>query len=40
MVNMQITCNLFQIENQASTSSLSFYRSNTLPDAQPTVSEH
>jgi len=31
---------LLQTDNDASTSSLNFYRLYDLPDAQPTVSEH
>ena len=36
----QIICTSLQTDNHASTSSLSFYRPNALPDAQPTVSKH
>jgi len=37
--HMQIICALFQIHDNASTSSLIFYGLDALPDAQPTVSE-
>jgi len=37
---MQIICTLLQTDNHASTSSLNLYRSDALPDAQPTVSKH
>jgi len=37
--HMQIICTLLQPDNYASTSPLSFYRLDTLPDAQPTVSK-
>ena len=36
----QIICTSLQTDNHASTSSLSFYRPDALPDAQPTVSKH
>ena len=36
----QIICTLLHIGNNASTSSLTFYRLDSLPDAQPTVSKH
>ena len=38
--HMQIVCTLLQTDNHASTSSLSFYRPDALPDTQPTVSKH
>jgi len=39
--HMQIICTSLQTDNHASTSTLSFfYRSDTLPAAQPTVSKH
>jgi len=38
--HMQITCTLLQTDNHASTSPLSFYRSDALPDTQPTASKH
>jgi len=37
---MQMSCTLLHTDNHASTSSLSFYRPNALPVAQPTVSKH
>jgi len=37
---MQIICTLLQTDKCASTSPLSFYRQDALPDAQPTVSKH
>ena len=37
--HMQIICTLFQTDNQASTSSLSFYRPDGLPATQPTASK-
>jgi len=36
---MQIICTSLQIDNHASTLSLNFYRTDALPDAQPTVSK-
>jgi len=36
--HMQIICCLLQIDNHASTSPLSSYRLDALPDAQPTAS--
>jgi len=36
--HMQIICTLVQTDNHASTSPLSFYRPDDLPDAQPTAS--
>jgi len=38
--HMQIICTSLQTDNHASTSSLSFYRPDALPAAQPTVSKH
>ena len=38
--HMQIICTSLQTDNHASTSPLSFYRSDALPAAQPTVSKH
>ena len=38
--HMQIICTSLQPDNHASTSSLSFYRPDALPDAQPAVSKH
>jgi len=38
--HMQITCTSLQTDNQASTSSLNFYRPDALPDAQPTASKN
>ena len=37
--HMQV-CTSFQTENHGSTPSLSFYRLDALPAAQPTVSKH
>jgi len=37
---MQIICTSLQTDNHASTSSLNFYRTDALSDAQPTVSKH
>jgi len=37
---MQITCTLLQTDNHTNTSALSFYRSDALRDAQPTVSKY
>jgi len=37
---MQIICTLLKTDNHASTSSLSFYRLDALPAAQPTASKH
>jgi len=37
---MQIICTSLQIDNHASTSSLNFYRPDTLPETQPTASKH
>ena len=36
----QTICTLLQTDNHTNTSSLNFYRSDALPDAQPTVSKH
>jgi len=36
--HMQIICTLLQTANNASTTSLSFYRPDAVPDVQPTVS--
>jgi len=36
--HMQVICTSLQTDNHASTSSLSFYRPNALPDAQSTAS--
>ena len=36
----QIICTSLQTDNHASTSPLSFYRTDALPAAQPTVSKH
>jgi len=38
--HMQIICTLFQTDNHASTSPVSFYRPDALPAAQPTASKH
>ena len=38
--HMQTICTSLQTDNHTSTSSLSFYRPDALPDAQPTVSKH
>jgi len=38
--HMQIICNSLQTDNNASTSSVNFYRLGALPDVQPTVSKH
>jgi len=38
--HMQIICISLQTDNQASNSSLNFYRRDALPDAQPTVLKH
>ena len=38
--HMQIICILLQIDNHANTLSLDFYRSDALPDAQPTTPRH
>jgi len=38
--NMQMIGTLFQTDNQASTSPISFYRPDALPAAQPTASKH
>jgi len=38
--HMQIICTSLQTDNHASTSPLSFYRPDSLPDTQPTVSKH
>jgi len=38
--HMQIICTSLQTDNNASTSSLSFYRLDALPDAQATASKH
>jgi len=35
-----IICTLLQTDNHASTSALSFYRPDALPETQPTVSKH
>jgi len=35
--HMEIICTSFQTDNHTSTSSLSFYRLDALPDDQPTV---
>jgi len=37
---MQTICTSLQTDNHTNTSSLSFYRPDALPDAQPTVSKH
>jgi len=37
---VQIICSSLQTDNHTSTLSLSFYRPDVLPDAQPTVSKH
>jgi len=36
--HMQIICTLLQTDNHASTSSLNFYRSEALPNTEPTMS--
>jgi len=38
--HMQIVCTSLQADNHASTSSLSFYRPDALPDSQPTAPKH
>jgi len=38
--HMQFICTSLQTDNHASTSLHSFYRPDTLPAAQPTVSKH
>ena len=38
--HMQIICTSIQTDNHASTTPLSFYRLDTLPATQPTVSKH
>jgi len=38
--HMQIICSLLQTDNHACTLSLSFYRPDALPAAQPTASKH
>ena len=38
--HVQIICTSLQTDNHASTSSLTFYRPNVLPAAQPTASKH
>jgi len=38
--HMQIICTCLLTDNHASTWSLSFYRLDTLPTAQPTASKH
>ena len=38
--HMQTICTSLQTDNHTNTSSLNFYRSHALPDAQPTVSKH
>jgi len=38
--HMQISCTSLQTDNHASTSTLSFYRPDALPAAQPTASRH
>jgi len=38
--HMHIMCTSLQTDNHASTSPLSLYRPDALPDAQPTVSKH
>jgi len=38
--DMHIICISLQTDNHASTSSLSFYRPDALPAAQPTASKH
>jgi len=38
--HMQIICTLLQTDNNASTSSLNFYRLDALPGAQPTVTKY
>jgi len=38
--HMQIICTSLQTDNNASTSPLSFYRPDTLPATQPSVSKH
>jgi len=37
---MQIICTSLQTDNHVSTSPVSFYRPDALPDAQPTASKH
>jgi len=39
MDHMQIICTSLQTDNHASTSPLSFYRPDALPDVQPTASK-
>jgi len=38
--HMQSIYTLLQTDNHASTSSLSFFQADALPDAKPTVSKH
>jgi len=38
--HMQTICTSLQTDNHTNTSSLTFYRPDALPDAQPTVSKH
>ena len=38
--HMQTICTWLQTDNHSNTSSLSFYSSDALPDAQPTASKH
>jgi len=40
LYHMEIICTLLQTDNHASTSPLSFYMTDALPAAQPTVSKH
>jgi len=38
--HMQLISTSLQADNHANTSSLNFYRSDTLPDTQPTMSKY
>jgi len=38
--HVQVICTLLQADNHSSTSSLTFYRTDALPAAQPTASQH
>jgi len=38
--HIQIICTLHYTDNPTSTLSLNYYTSDSLPDAQPTVSKH
>ena len=38
--HMKTICTSLQTDNHTNTPSLNFYRSDAVPDAQPTASEH